>query len=118
MDFPFVHLAFEGADAVDEKDAVEVVDFMLDANRQQVVGFEFDVVAVPIHAANDDVARALDLGIDARDRETAFLPGDFAGAASVLKEKQALAAVCGRVCPQEEQCEKMCVVGKKNEPLE
>jgi len=34
-----------------------------------------------------------------------------------LKEKNILPAVCGRVCPQEEQCEKVCIVGKKNEPV-
>ena len=34
-----------------------------------------------------------------------------------IKEKNILPAVCGRVCPQEEQCESKCVVGKKNEPV-
>lgn len=34
-----------------------------------------------------------------------------------LKEKNILPAICGRVCPQEEQCEIKCVVGKKNEPV-
>jgi len=43
--------------------------------------------------------------------------GDFAGAIRVLKEKNVLPAVCGRVCPQEEQCEKLCVLGKKMEPV-
>ncbi len=43
--------------------------------------------------------------------------GDFAGAAEKLKEDNLLPAVCGRVCPQEEQCEAKCVVGKKNEPV-
>ncbi len=34
-----------------------------------------------------------------------------------LKEKNILPAICGRVCPQEEQCEIKCIVGKKNEPV-
>ncbi len=34
-----------------------------------------------------------------------------------IKEKNILPAICGRVCPQEEQCEKQCIVGKKNEPV-
>ncbi|ACV63389.1 glutamate synthase (NADPH), homotetrameric [Desulfofarcimen acetoxidans DSM 771] len=42
---------------------------------------------------------------------------DFAGAIKKLKEKNALPAVCGRVCPQENQCESYCTVGKKNEPV-
>jgi glutamate synthase (NADPH/NADH) small chain len=43
--------------------------------------------------------------------------GDFAGAARKLKERNSLPAVCGRVCPQEDQCEKLCIVGKKDEPV-
>jgi glutamate synthase (NADPH/NADH) small chain len=39
--------------------------------------------------------------------------GDFAAAARTIKETNALPAVCGRVCPQEEQCELKCVLGKK-----
>jgi glutamate synthase (NADPH/NADH) small chain len=42
---------------------------------------------------------------------------EFTGAIRVLKEKNCLPAVCGRVCPQEEQCEARCVVGKKGEPV-
>lgn len=34
-----------------------------------------------------------------------------------IKEKNNLPAICGRVCPQENQCEKLCVIGKKNKPV-
>ena len=40
--------------------------------------------------------------------------GDFAGGTKILKDKNCLPAVCGRVCPQEEQCEQACVLMKKN----
>jgi glutamate synthase (NADPH) small chain len=43
--------------------------------------------------------------------------GNFKEAAAILKKDNALPAVCGRVCPQEEQCELVCVVGKKNKPV-
>ena len=43
--------------------------------------------------------------------------GDFAGAIAVLKQKTSLPAVCGRVCPQESQCEARCIVGKKDKPV-
>lgn len=43
--------------------------------------------------------------------------GDFLGAARKLKETNSLPAICGRVCPQEDQCEKVCVVGRKTEPV-
>lgn len=42
--------------------------------------------------------------------------GDFLTAAKVLKQTSALPAVCGRVCPQEKQCESRCIHLKMNEP--
>ena len=42
--------------------------------------------------------------------------GDFLAAAKVLKQTSALPAVCGRVCPQEKQCESKCIHLKMNEP--
>jgi glutamate synthase (NADPH/NADH) small chain len=45
------------------------------------------------------------------------MEGDFIGAAKKIKETNALPAVCGRVCPQEVQCEQVCVRGKKAEPV-
>ncbi|MBW4829144.1 MAG: NADPH-dependent glutamate synthase [Clostridiaceae bacterium] len=43
--------------------------------------------------------------------------GNFAEAAQILAKYSALPAVCGRVCPQEEQCEKTCVLGHKGDPV-
>lgn len=42
--------------------------------------------------------------------------GDFHQAALVLKETSALPAVCGRVCPQEKQCESRCIYNKMKKP--
>jgi len=42
---------------------------------------------------------------------------DFDGAIKVIKQTNSLPAVCGRVCPQEEQCEQKCVVGKMGDPV-
>lgn len=42
---------------------------------------------------------------------------DFSGAAAKIKEKNSLPAICGRVCPQETQCESQCILGKKGEPV-
>jgi glutamate synthase (NADPH) small chain len=41
----------------------------------------------------------------------------FSEAIKIVKQKNILPAVCGRVCPQESQCEAKCIVGKKNEPV-
>ena len=43
--------------------------------------------------------------------------GDFIGAAKKIKDTNCLPAVCGRVCPQEDQCEKLCILGKKWDPV-
>ena len=43
--------------------------------------------------------------------------GDFDGAYNVITETNSLPAVCGRVCPQETQCESKCVRGIKGEPV-
>lgn len=43
--------------------------------------------------------------------------GRFVEAARKLKETNTLPAVCGRVCPQEDQCEKVCIIGKKGAPV-
>lgn len=42
---------------------------------------------------------------------------DFIGAYKIIKDTSSLPAVCGRVCPQETQCEKLCVRGKNGEPV-
>ena len=44
--------------------------------------------------------------------------GDFAGALRIIKETSLLPAVCGRVCPQERQCQKFCTMGKLKKDVE
>ncbi|GHT05941.1 glutamate synthase (NADPH), homotetrameric [Endomicrobiia bacterium] len=47
-----------------------------------------------------------------------YLAGDNPSqAVKVLKQKNNLPAVCGRVCPQENQCERLCILGKKGESI-
>jgi len=43
--------------------------------------------------------------------------GDFRAAISLIKESDALPAITGRVCPQESQCEQVCVMARKYEPV-
>ncbi|MFW6335127.1 MAG: dihydropyrimidine dehydrogenase, partial [Desulfosalsimonas sp.] len=43
--------------------------------------------------------------------------GDFSGAVQTIWKRNSLPAICGRVCPQEIQCEGECILGKKDEPL-
>ena len=43
--------------------------------------------------------------------------GKFAEAAGVIAQDSSLPAICGRVCPQESQCEGSCILGKKGQPV-
>ncbi len=57
------------------------------------------------------------VGIDIPAFITAVGRRDLRSAYRILKSASALPAVCGRVCPQESQCEATCIVGKKLEPV-
>ena len=57
------------------------------------------------------------VGIDIPAFIKKITDGDFEGAYEVISKSSSLAAVCGRVCPQETQCESKCVRGKNGEPV-
>ena len=57
------------------------------------------------------------VGIDIPGFIARLKEGDAVGASRVLARDSALPAVCGRVCPQETQCEGRCVLGVKGEPV-
>lgn len=61
--------------------------------------------------------RGCPVGIDipAFIREVA--EGNFPAAARALKEQNMLPAICGRVCPQETQCEGVCILGNRDAPI-
>ena len=61
--------------------------------------------------------RGCPVGIDIPGFLALIAQGEFAAAARKIKETNALPAVCGRVCPQETQCEAECILGKKYEPV-
>ncbi|MDD1666195.1 MAG: NADPH-dependent glutamate synthase [Methanomicrobiales archaeon] len=57
------------------------------------------------------------VSIDIPSFVRAVAEGDFRAASRILKAQNMLPAVCGRVCPQEIQCEGVCVLGVKDRPL-
>jgi glutamate synthase (NADPH) small chain len=57
------------------------------------------------------------VGIDIPAFVSAVAEGNFRAAAGIIKEDNLLPAVCGRVCPQESQCEGECILGVKETPL-
>lgn len=57
------------------------------------------------------------VGVPIPDFIAAVAAGDFLQAYDIIRTTNSLPAVCGRVCPQENQCEGKCVRGKKGEPV-
>ena len=57
------------------------------------------------------------VNIDIPDFIRLLQQGDIEGASRVLKSKTSLPGICGRVCPQELQCENLCTLNKKNAPV-
>ena len=57
------------------------------------------------------------VGVHIPEFLTAIALGDFQEAAKILRVDNALPATTGRVCPQEVQCEGVCIRGKKGEPV-
>ena len=57
------------------------------------------------------------VNVHIRDFIDAITDGDYYKAVSIYKTDNVLPAICGRVCPQEEQCEGKCVLGKKGRPV-
>lgn len=57
------------------------------------------------------------VGVKIKDIVELICAGEFLAAAAKMREDNALPAITGRVCPQENQCEGGCVLGKKGEPV-
>jgi len=57
------------------------------------------------------------VGVNIKEVVALIYAGDFLAAASKMREDNALPAITGRVCPQENQCEGGCVLGKKGAPV-
>jgi glutamate synthase (NADPH) small chain len=57
------------------------------------------------------------VGIDIPGFIRLVIANDFVGAVTKIREANYLPAICGRVCPQESQCEELCVLGKKLTPV-
>ena len=57
------------------------------------------------------------VGVKVKEVIALICAGDYLAAAAKLREDNSLPAITGRVCPQENQCEGGCIVGKKGEPI-
>ena len=111
-----------------ERTAIERVKMPeLDADYRAKTRLEEVNIGLPPEMAMQEAKRCLDcpkpscvegcpVNIHIPDFIKNIERGDFLEAAKILKETSALPAVCGRVCPQEKQCESRCIHLKMNSP--
>lgn len=70
-----------------------------------------------LHCKNKPCVAGCPVNIEIPDFISHIKDGDFEGAYQVIHRSSSLPAVCGRVCPQESQCECKCTLGIKMEPV-
>ena len=70
-----------------------------------------------LHCKNPRCVSACPVNLQIPDFIAKVVEGDIQGAAEVIARDSSLPAVCGRVCPQETQCEGSCILGVKGEPV-
>ena len=66
-----------------------------------------------LQCKNEPCVKGCPVRIRIRDFVSAIAEGDYTKSLEIIKENSLLPAVCGRVCPQEVQCQETCTVGKK-----
>lgn len=85
------------------------------------LGFTADLAVVEasrcIECRRPTCVAGCPVGIRIDEFVGAVANADFAGAADVIRRDSSLPAICGRVCPQEIQCEGTCVLGRKHRPI-
>ena len=70
-----------------------------------------------LNCKNRPCVEGCPVNVNIPDFITKMKEGDFEGAYRIISETSSLPAVCGRVCPQETQCECRCTLAKKFEPV-
>lgn len=100
-----------------EVDALERVEGFMEV----AIGYDEDLAMAEaarcIQCKNPTCQQGCPVGIDIKGFIGKIQEGDFSGGVETLKAYNWLPAVCGRVCPQEEQCEKTCILAKRGEPV-
>ena len=100
------------------------------AQAPEVRRYDFDEVhlGLSVIQAHSEAARCLEcrhpkcvegcpVGVKVKEFVELIYEGDYLGAAAKIREDNVLPAITGRVCPQEHQCEGLCILGKRFAPL-
>lgn len=70
-----------------------------------------------LECANPTCIKGCPVGVKVKEFVALVEAGDYLGAAAKIREDNVLPAITGRVCPQEDQCEGVCLLGKRGKPL-
>ncbi len=70
-----------------------------------------------LECSNTKCVETCPVGVKVKDFVRLIVDGDILAAAAKMREDNVLPAITGRVCPQEDQCEGGCILGKKFQPL-
>jgi glutamate synthase (NADPH/NADH) small chain len=98
-------------DAIDRSRNFQEVSFGLDEERAAIEAQRC------LECKNPVCQNGCPVNIDIRAFVQLILKKDYVGAVNKIREANYLPAICGRVCPQESQCEADCTLGKKHDPV-
>ncbi len=100
-----------------EQDALERAQNFEEVNLGYTIELAMEEAERCLRCKNPTCVAGCPVSVKIPEFITMIAEGKFAEAAAILKEDNALPAVCGRVCPQEEQCEAVCIVNKKGKSV-
>ncbi|MCL2642307.1 MAG: NADPH-dependent glutamate synthase [Candidatus Bathyarchaeota archaeon] len=107
---------FKVVDAPKQEPHVRINNF-----KEVVLGYTEEHALVEaskcLHCLNAQCVKGCPVGIDIPEFIKHLYHKDYDAAIAIIKEKNSLPAICGRVCPQEEQCQKFCILGQKDAPV-
>ncbi|NTW05293.1 MAG: NADPH-dependent glutamate synthase [Peptococcaceae bacterium] len=112
-----------GIKIIPSKNPMPLQDHKLRASNfdEVALGYDYETAVAEasrcLQCKNAPCSRGCPVEIDIPEFLRLAALGNFKAAISKIKEKNTLPGVCGRVCPQESQCEKDCTLGIKHQPV-
>ena len=103
-------------DMPQQEPAVRAKNF-LEVATGYTIQMALDEASICLHCKHKPCVNGCPVNINIPDFIKMITEENFEGAYQVISESSSLPAVCGRVCPQESQCESKCVRGIKTEPV-